>query len=147
LNDACDQAARTGANKLIAKGLGLKAGQDILIVADETTQGVALVLAQAALEQQVTPGIYLLPISHQMQVTEVGGLPPALMAAIGVSDALCTLLHVGHRTLEFRKTLLRSAEQATRSIAHMPGATLEVLGPPTRMAAISSSATLRWRAG
>ena len=123
MNEHMDQACAVGAAQLITTGLGLQPGQDVLIVCDETTQEVALLLADATLDIGAVPGLFLVPLRQQ------GGahLGAALKGAITPCTAILNVLAAGQETLAFRRALLDSAVSHERVTAHMPGATLAVL--------------------
>jgi len=88
---------------------------------------VALLLADAALDVGVIPGLFLVPLRQQHADAAGVRLGTVLRAAIQSCTAMLNVLDAGQKTLAFRRALLDAAESHERAIAHMPGATLAVL--------------------
>lgn len=127
MTETTNPACAAGAAQLVRTGLRLQTGQEVLVVCDETTHDVALMLADAASDVGAIPGLFLVPLRQQRAGPSGNRLSSALRAAIVPCSAMFNVLDAGQETLPFRRALLDVATNSERAIAHMPGATLGVL--------------------
>ncbi|HSJ55021.1 MAG TPA: hypothetical protein VLC52_14870 [Anaerolineae bacterium] len=122
-----NRTAHGGAQKIIDACLALTAGQELVVVFDETTAEVAEMLLKVAQELQVQPtGLYL-PTALQRRMAQSEELPLALTAALRGAAGILTCVTDEHACLPFRTQVFDVGAGANAKIGHMPGVTLDVL--------------------
>jgi len=122
-----DRTAHGGAQKIIDACLALTAGQELVVVFDETTAQVADMLLEVAQELQVQPtGLYL-PTPLQRRMAQSEELPLALTGALRGAAGILICITDEQACLPFRSQVFDGGAGANAKIGHMPGVTLDVL--------------------
>jgi leucyl aminopeptidase (aminopeptidase T) len=119
--------ALNGARKIIQHCLGLGNGHELLILADETTVAVAMILAEAARQLGVSQTTLLVPMEHQRRIP--GNLKLSLPTWTVAKDAraILTCVNGAPDCFPFRDYILDNWRSARTRIGHMPGASLDIL--------------------
>jgi leucyl aminopeptidase (aminopeptidase T) len=116
-----------GARKIIQTCLNLSAGQELLLLFDETTREVVDPLQAAAAGMHVLTTAIYVPVDLQKQYGHNSKLPMATEVAIKEANGIVTLLSDSQNCLSFRKAVLLAALDRWKKIGHMPGANLHML--------------------
>jgi leucyl aminopeptidase (aminopeptidase T) len=122
-----DTAARNGARKIIDTCLGLTEGQELLILCDETTTGVAHVLLEVAGEIGVHASALYVPVATQARLGEGAELPLVTVGAIREAMGILTCVTDAPACLPFRSKVFDISLDRRNRIGHMPGVTLDIL--------------------
>lgn len=116
-----------GARQIIQRCLGLQAGQNLLIIADETTYKVASLLSDAALNMEVSTMIAFIPQDQQKRIPKEYELGHLVQNAAREARAIITCVNDSPECLPFRYWILQNHWNAHTRIGHMPGASLSLL--------------------
>ncbi|HNS52085.1 MAG TPA: hypothetical protein PKO09_12990 [Anaerolineae bacterium] len=122
-----DPFVEAGARQCITTCLGLEPGQELVIVADETTLRTAEILAGAAVALRVPHTIIVVPLSIQHQIPEPAEMSLLAQGAIRQARAILLCVNAQPDCLAFRRHLLETHWSARTRIGHMPGAEPDLL--------------------
>lgn len=122
-----NEAALNGACQIIHHCLGLSHEQELLVVADETTLDVALVILEAAYQLGVSPTLILVPIAMQRRIPAKASLSLSISRLLRDARAIVTCVNATPECFLFRDHILENERGARTKIGHMPGATLDIL--------------------
>lgn len=122
-----DEAAALGAHQIIRRYLGLNEGQELLVIADETTMEVATIIADAAYKLRVPQTIVMVPVAFQRCIPKDIKLSMLTTGAAHEARAILTCVNGSPDCLPFRDHILESQWGVRTRIGHMPGANLDVL--------------------
>jgi len=120
-----NRTARGGAQKIIDACLRLAAGEELVVVFDETTSEVAEMFLKVAQELHVEPTALYLPTTLQRHLAQLEELPLALAGALRGASGILTCITDDQACLPFRSQVFDVGADA--KIGHMPGVTLGVL--------------------
>lgn len=124
---AYSTSAYKGARQIVQKCLGLSPEQQLLVIADETTVEVAVVISEAAIEAGVPNTVIVVPRSIQRRIPHEQDLSLILSGAAREARALLTCVSGAPEYLPFRERILEAQWSARTRIGHMPYANVEVL--------------------
>ena len=116
-----------GAHKVIGTCLGLLPGQELLIVADDTTLQAAHLLHKAATEEQVHATMVLVPLDEQIRLAKYGEFPLLMQAAMRDAKAILTCVSDQSEAMNFRAGIIRMSKGSQTKIGNCPGLSLEML--------------------
>jgi hypothetical protein len=119
--------ARNGARKVIDTCLGLTEGQELLVLFDETTTGVAHLLLEEAQQIGVHAAAIYVPVSIQAQLDEGTELPLITVSAIREAVGIVTCVTDNPACLPFRAKIFDIGLDNRSRIGHMPGVTIDIL--------------------
>jgi leucyl aminopeptidase (aminopeptidase T) len=122
-----ESSIRAGARQIVEQCLGLKAGQQIVILVDETTIEPGVAVAEAAESVGVSQTVILVPVSSQRRIPRESDLSFPAQRAAREARAILTCVNSLPDCLPFREHMLETQWTAHTKIGHMPGASLEVL--------------------
>lgn len=122
-----DRAGSAGAEQIIRHCLGLTAGQELLVLVDETTIEVGTVIAEAGDRLGVPQTTILVTISLQRRIPKERDLSLLVQGAARDARAILTCVNALPECLPFREHILETHWSARTRIGHMPGASFEVL--------------------
>lgn len=121
-------ATLLGSERILQFCLELKPGSSLAIFHDETTSDVAEVLQQAATAMHINPVVRNVSCERQFGFCQGDELAAEDMEALWETRAMISCLTDDPSGTSFRKKLLEDGLRDTDSrVAHMPGATLELL--------------------
>ena len=116
-----------GARHVIQRGLGLQPGQNLLIIADETTDQVAALLRDAASDIGVSARIVFVPQEQQKRFPNEYELNNQIESAAQEARAIITCVNDSPDCFSFRSWIFQNHWKAHARIGHMPGASLPLL--------------------
>jgi leucyl aminopeptidase (aminopeptidase T) len=116
-----------GARQVIQRGLGLLPGQNLLIIADETTEDVAALLRDTAMSIGVSAMIVFIPQEQQMLIPQEYELSDRVQSAAQEARAIITCVNDSPDCLPFRYWVFHNYWKAHARLGHMPGASLPLL--------------------
>jgi leucyl aminopeptidase (aminopeptidase T) len=116
-----------GARQIIQRCLGLQLGQNLLIIADETTYQVASLLGDAALNLGVSTMIAFIPKNQQKRIPKDYELSNLIQNAAREARAIITCVNSSPECLPFRDRIFENHLNARTRIGHMPGASPALL--------------------
>jgi leucyl aminopeptidase (aminopeptidase T) len=116
-----EQAATT----VLKRCLDLPPGAEIVIFNDETTWNVARLLGEIAVSLSLKP--LIVSYSKRMQVNLKDSIPAERLTYMSEADAVLICLNGSPECFAFRDHLRKSAWEAGRKVAHMPGISLAAL--------------------
>jgi leucyl aminopeptidase (aminopeptidase T) len=122
-----DPFVEAGARQCITACLGLEPGQELVIVADETTLRTAEILACAAVALRVPHTLVVVPLSIQHLIPEQAEMSLVAQGAIRQARAILLCVNAQPDCLAFRRHLLETHWSARTRIGHMPGAEPDLL--------------------
>ncbi|RPI58591.1 MAG: hypothetical protein EHM56_01390 [Chloroflexi bacterium] len=122
-----DPDSHAGARQLVRRCLGLEPGQQLVILADETTVEAAMAIAEAAESLHVPHTAILVPVSVQRRIPLQSDLSLLAQGAVREARAILVCVNGAPDCLAFREWFLETHWTARTRIGHMPGANLEVL--------------------
>ncbi|MFZ0546076.1 MAG: hypothetical protein WAM60_11590, partial [Candidatus Promineifilaceae bacterium] len=122
-----DSLVEQGAGQLINRNLGMSQGQDVVIIVDEKTYEVGLVLEKAARNLAVRPTIILVPREQQSNHHKNEPLPTPLSQAITSAQGIANAVSDFTKGTGFRVAVLKEGQAVRCKIAHMPGLTKEMV--------------------
>ena len=122
-----DPFVEAGARQSISVCLGLEPGQELVIVADETTLKTAEILAEAAQDLRVPHTLMVVPVSIQRRIPEQAEMSLVAQGAIRQARAILVCVSGQPDCLPFRQYLLETHWSARTRIGHMPGAEPDLL--------------------
>jgi hypothetical protein len=111
----------------VRRCLGLEPGQDLVILLDETTTETAISLAEAADSLGVHPTLVMVPVSLQRRIPGQSDLSLPVQGLAQQARGILTCVNGRADCLAFRDRVLETQWSARTRVAHMPGATLQVL--------------------
>jgi len=118
---------REGAIRVLRDCLGVEKGQELLIVADEVGLKLAHALHAAAQQLAAKSWVAFFSQQEQQRIRGHADLHPSLVAAFGVVHAAANCLSGDAAHTDFRGALVAQRRVGLK-IAHMPGATRQLLG-------------------
>lgn len=121
------QEAFNGAQKIIKYCLGLHQQQELLIVSDETTIEVSMMLTEAAAQLGIHPTTVLIPVALQRRIPHHQELSLSLQTIARDARAILTCVNGQPDCFPFRDYILENWRSARTRIGHMPGADMDVL--------------------
>lgn len=119
--------SHAGARQVVGRCLGLEVGQQLVILADETTVDVAVTIAEAAESLRVPHTAILVPVSVQRRIPLQSDLSLLAQGAVREARAILVCANGAPDCLPFREWFVETHWTARTRIGHMPGASLEVL--------------------
>jgi leucyl aminopeptidase (aminopeptidase T) len=122
-----ERSAWNGARKIIDTCLGLTAGQELLVLFDETSWDVAHILMQVAYRIDVHASANYVPVSIQAQLGTRAELPLTIMSAMREAVGILTCVTDDQACLPFRARIFDVGLDRRSKIGHMPGVTVEIL--------------------
>lgn len=124
---ASNNMVEKGASLLISRNLGMSRGQDVVIIVDEETYKVGLVLEKAARTLEVSPTLILVTREQQAAHNHHEHLSPPLSQALASAQGIANALSDYTNGTGFRVAILREGLSVRCKIAHMPGLTTEMV--------------------
>lgn len=118
--------ARRGAASILTRHLGMGPLQNLLLVFEEETGGVATLIDEVARSLEIKTMLVFVPRAVQSAARTQDSLPPSLVAAIQNADALVTCLNDSPECTTYRSRLL-DCQNADLSIGHTPGISVSML--------------------
>ncbi len=118
---------KEGARRIISQNLGLRSGEDMLVLIDETTEKVGRILADAARHMGVRTTEIKIYQKDQPQFSCDGKLPLPLVRAIESAQVLTISLSDNYEGTGFRRRILDYSRQIKTKVALMPGITPEMI--------------------
>ncbi len=122
-----DPNSHAGARQVVGRCLGLEPGQQLVILADETTVELAVAIAEAADSLRVPHTAILVPVSVQRRIPAQSDLSLLAQGAVREARAILVCSNSAPDCLPFREWFLETHWTARTRIGHMPGASLDVL--------------------
>ncbi len=116
-----------GARRVITRNLGLRPGEDVVILQDEATTRVGRVLAVAASLCAVRPTLITVLQKEQPGFADPNNTPAPLARAIDSAQAVVISLSDIPDGTGFRRRLLSMSRQMKTKVALMPGVTLSMI--------------------
>lgn len=116
-----------GARQVVQHCLGLEPGQQLVILADETTVEPAVAIAEAAEALHVPHTTLLVPVVVQRRIPIASDLSLLAQGVAREARAILTCVNASPECLPFRQRILETHWTARTRIGHMPGATKGVL--------------------
>jgi hypothetical protein len=134
-----DPFVEAGARQIITTCLALEPGQELVVLADETTLKVAEILAEAAESLRVPHTLLVIPCSIQRLIPHQAEMSLVAQGAARQARAILFCVNAQPDCLPFRQYLLETHWSARTRIGHMPGAEPDLLKlaniDPVRLAA------------
>jgi hypothetical protein len=134
-----DPFVEAGARQIVTTCLALEPGQELVIVADETTLKVAEIVAEAAQSLRVPQTLLVVPVSIQRLIPREAEMSLVAQGAARQARAVLFCVNGQPDCLRFRQHLLETHWSARMRIGHMPGAEPDLLKlanvDPVRLAA------------
>jgi hypothetical protein len=122
-----ESSIQAGARQIVEHCLGLRPGQQLVILVDETTIDPAVAIANAAESAGVSQTVILVPIASQRRIPRERDLTFPVQRAVREARAILTCVNARPDCLAFRDHILETQWTAHTKIGHMPGASLDVL--------------------
>lgn len=123
---------KEGARRVIGRNLGLRPGEDVVIIVDETTIRVGRTLAEGARHYEVRPTVITVLQADQPNYINRNALPLPLARAIDAAQAVAIAVSDQPAGTGFRVNILRQSRQLGSKVAMMPGITLEMIADLAR---------------
>lgn len=123
---------KEGARRVIGRNLGLRRGEDVVIVVDETTDRVGRAIADGAGHYSVRPTIVYVPTAIQPHYSEPSDLPLPLARAIDAAQSVIIAVSDHPAGTGFRVNILRQSRKLKSKVALMPGVALEMIASLAR---------------
>jgi len=118
---------KEGAQRVIGRNLGLRRGEDVVVIVDEVTTEVGRVLAEGARQYEVRSTVVTVLQADQPRYTSANALPLPLARAIDAAQAIIIAVSDHPTGTGFRVNILRQSRQLKSKVALMPGVTLEMI--------------------
>ncbi len=122
-----DPFVEAGARHVITACLGLDPGQELVILADETTLKTAEILAEAAQDLRVPHTLMVVPVAIQRLIPAQAEMSLVAQGAIRQVRAVLVCVNGQPDCLPFRQYLIETHWSARTRIGHMPGAEPDLL--------------------
>ncbi len=122
-----DPDSHAGARQLVRRCLGLEPGQQLVILADETTVEAAMAIAAAAESLLVPHTTILVPAAVQRRIPLQSDLSLLAQGAVREARAILVCVNGAPDCQPFREWFLETNWTARTRIGHMPGANLDAL--------------------
>lgn len=116
-----------GARRILDTSLGLKPGQEVLVVIDETTTDLAGHVADAATTADIDAAFMLHPIVAQRSTRSPSELPRSLVAAVREPNGVLICVNGSSECLAFRTGVFQLARSNGVKTGHLPGMTVDIL--------------------
>jgi hypothetical protein len=146
-----DPFVEAGARQIVTTCLALEPGQELVILADETTLKTAEILAEAAQGLRVPHTLLVVPISIQRLIPQQAEMSLVAQGAAHQARAILFCVNAQPDCLPFRQYLLETHWSARTRIGHMPGAEPGLLklanADPVRLAADCHAVELAFARG
>ena len=123
---------KEGGRRVIGRNLGLRRGEDVVIIVDEATLRVGRALAEGARHYKVRPTVITVLQADQPHYTNTNALPLPLARAIDAAQAVVIAVSDYPAGTGFRVNILRQSRQIRSKVALMPGITLEMIADLAR---------------
>ncbi len=118
-----DETLVANASRALSQLLDVRAGENLLVVTDEATRGVAEAFEEGARRAGAKPEVYVLP-ERSRPLREV---PEDLAARVPDTDVAVTCFQGRAEETPFRIELIRSLMRVARRLGHAPGITQAML--------------------
>lgn len=115
------------AHNILARSLGLRRDQNLLIFADVNSLPVADLLVEQSHQLNVSVSVIYVPLTAQSAIGPNETLPLPVESAIREADAVLSCLSDRPTDTVYRLRVLRSAWNRRTKLAHAPGLTLSIL--------------------
>jgi aminopeptidase len=116
-----------GARRIITRNLGMRRGEDVVIVVDETTIQVGNLLAEATRKYEVGPTTIVILQDDQPRFANDNPFPLPLTRALEAAQGVIIAVSDQSKGTGFRVNLLRQSRRHESKVALMPGITLEMV--------------------
>jgi len=121
------QRYRRAADNIVSRSLGLRTGQNLLILIDATSLPVADILAEVALDLGVSATTIYIPKIQQQHFRTGDHLPTPLDLAIGEAHGVFSCLSPDAECTAFRTAVVTTSCGNERRTVHAPGFNVDIL--------------------
>jgi leucyl aminopeptidase (aminopeptidase T) len=115
------------AHNILARSLGLRRDQQLLVFADSASLPVADAITQSSRQLNVSVSVIYVPLSAQSDLGPSETLPLPVESAIREADAVLSCLSDQPSDIGYRMRVLRSAWNRRTKLAHSPGMNLSIM--------------------
>jgi leucyl aminopeptidase (aminopeptidase T) len=118
---------REGARRIISHNLGLRIGEDLVILVDESTDQVGRAIVEGARHHGIRATLIIVPQIDQPKYSGNHNFPLPMARAIDSAQAVISALGDWPAGTGFRRHILDVSRNIKTKVALMPGATLDMI--------------------